>query len=89
MDYATQSYYDQSLKAGIRIYECQNRFIHAKTMVSDDYLSVIGSANMDLRSLELSFEINTYMYDKEIAAKNKEIFLKILNPVKKCLIRTG
>lgn len=74
MDYATQSFYEDSLKAGIRIYEAQDTFIHAKMMVSDDYISVIGSANMDSRSLELSFEINCFSYDEELALRCKDIF---------------
>ncbi len=74
MDYASQSYYTDSLKAGIRIYEYQHVFLHAKTIVSDDYLSFIGSANMNLRSLELSYEINSYIYDEKIASCNKAIF---------------
>lgn len=52
--------------------------MHAKTLVTDDYLSTIGSANMDCRSLELNYEINAYIYNEEIACKNKEIFLKDL-----------
>ena len=47
-------------------------------MVSDDYLSIIGSANMDCRSLELSYEINAYVYNEDIAKKNKRIFLEDL-----------
>ena len=75
MDPANKSYYQECLEAGIRIYEKGGKFIHAKTTVTDDYLSIIGSANMDCRSLELSFEINTYTYNTEIAKENKEIFL--------------
>ena len=45
-------------------------------MVSDDYLSIIGSANMDNRSLELSYEVNAYIYDENMARMNREIFLK-------------
>ncbi|MDR2038331.1 MAG: cardiolipin synthase [Bacteroidales bacterium] len=74
MDPATHSYYEESLKAGIRIYEYLDTFVHAKTMVVDDYISVIGSANLDFRSLELSFEINTYLYDPKIAAYNYTVF---------------
>jgi cardiolipin synthase len=74
MDPAIHSYYEESLQAGIKIYERFDTFIHAKTLVADDYLSVIGSANMDLRSLEQSFEINSYIYDENIAAQNKRIF---------------
>lgn len=75
MDPAIHSYYEESLEAGIRIYELTDTFIHAKTMVVDDYISVIGSSNMDQRSLELSFEINTYMYDEEMARHNRHIFI--------------
>lgn len=85
MDYATHAYYDESLKAGIRIYEYQDCFIHAKSLVADDYLSVIGSANMDFRSLELSFEINAYMYDPNIAAKNKALFMEDMEHCKEVL----
>lgn len=76
MDWATQSYYEESLRAGIQIYELQNIFSHAKSLVVDDYLSIMGSANIDFRSLELSFEINTYIYDEEIALQNKAIFFE-------------
>ncbi|MDR0364250.1 MAG: cardiolipin synthase [Bacteroidales bacterium] len=76
MDPAIHSYYEESLLAGIKIYERHDTFIHAKTLVADDYLSVIGSANMDFRSLELSFEINSYIYDEKIAAQNKDIFIR-------------
>ncbi len=86
MDPAIHSYYEESLKAGVRIFERHDRFIHAKTLVSDDYLSVIGSANMDFRSLELSFEINCYMYDDTIAIENKNIFLDEINLCKEVIL---
>ena len=47
-------------------------------MVSDDYLSIIGSANMDCRSMELSYEINAYIYNEEIARENYRIFMEDL-----------
>lgn len=78
MDPANKSYYSECLEAGIRIFERGGRFIHAKTSVSDDYLSIIGSANMDYRSMELSHEINAYIYNSDIATENREIFLQDL-----------
>ncbi|MDE5956186.1 MAG: cardiolipin synthase, partial [Bacteroidales bacterium] len=75
---ANKSYYKECLEAGIRIFEKGGNFIHAKTLVADDYLSVIGSANMDYRSLELNYEINAYIYNSEIAAENKKIFMRDL-----------
>jgi cardiolipin synthase len=76
VDPASRSYYADLLEAGMKIYEMQDKFVHAKTMVTDDMLSVIGSANMDFRSFETNFEINCYMYDPQIARHNKEIFLQ-------------
>jgi cardiolipin synthase len=84
IDPASHSYYEDLLKAGMRIYEIQDKFIHAKTIVADDYMSVIGSCNLDFRSLETNFEINCYMYDSDIAAQNKQIFfadLKFCNEI--------
>ncbi len=75
MNLANKSYYNACLEAGIRIFEKKGNFIHSKTIVSDDYLSVIGSANMDYRSLELNYEINAYIFNEETAVRNREIFL--------------
>jgi cardiolipin synthase len=60
----------------MKIYELQDKFLHAKTLVTDDMLSVIGSANLDFRSFETNFEINCYLYDPFIARQNKDLFLK-------------
>ncbi|MEG0650294.1 MAG: cardiolipin synthase [Oscillospiraceae bacterium] len=54
--YVTQSYYPALIKAGVRIFEYQPGFIHAKMYVSDDKVAIVGSANMDYRSLYLHFE---------------------------------
>lgn len=86
VDPAAKSYYSELLRAGLRIFEHQTKFIHAKTMVADDYLSVIGSANMDFRSFESNFEINGYLYDASLAAQNKAIFMEDLKGCKEVLL---
>ncbi len=53
---AGRSYYDELLAAGVRIYEYLPAMMHAKTLVADDAWAVIGSANMDERSMELNEE---------------------------------
>ena len=73
---ANRSYYHECLEAGIKIYEWTGTFIHSKTIVSDDYLSVIGSANMDFRSLEINYEVNSYIYSKDVALANRAIFMR-------------
>ena len=85
MDPANKSHYQECLDAGIRIYEKTGSFIHSKTIVSDDYLSIVGSANMDFRSLELNYEINAYIYGEETARENKEIFMKDLESCREIL----
>ena len=72
---ANRAYYEDALQAGVRIFLRQGEFIHAKTFVCDDYLSSIGSANLDFRSFAINYEVNAYIYDEQTALMNKGIFL--------------
>ena len=74
VNFASRSYIDEMLKAGVKIYFYTKGFLHSKTMIVDDYLSVIGSANLDFRSFEHNFEINAYMYDPELSVKMRNIY---------------
>lgn len=58
----TRTYYEALLEAGVRIYEYTPGFIHAKSYVCDDELAVVGTINMDYRSLYLHFECGVFMY---------------------------
>lgn len=58
----TQSYYASLIRSGVRIYQYTPGFIHAKGYVCDDQIAVVGTINMDYRSLYLHFECATYMY---------------------------
>ena len=72
---ANRAYYEEALQAGVRIFLRQGEFIHAKTFVCDDYLSSIGSANLDFRSFAINYEVNSYIYDEQTALMNKGIFI--------------
>ena len=75
--WANLSYAGDLLDFGVKIYHYdRNAFLHAKTLVIDDEICSIGTANMDTRSFELNFEINAYIYSSEIACKQKEQFEK-------------
>ena len=63
-----QSYYPDLLKAGIELYEYRKGLLHAKTMVADRAVALIGSANLDRRSFELNFENNILFADRNFAA---------------------
>jgi len=75
---AARSYYTELIKYGVEIFLYHKGFVHAKTMVVDDNLAIIGSANMDYRSFDLNFEINALVYGKEIAGQLESAFLNDL-----------
>ncbi|HOB82099.1 MAG TPA: cardiolipin synthase [Peptococcaceae bacterium] len=81
--WATMSYLEELLAAGVEIYFYRKGFIHAKVLVVDGILSSIGSANMDLRSFSLNFEVNALIYDKETATRLQNDFLTDLQYAKK------
>ena len=74
IDHAVRSYYHEILNAGIEIYQYKKGFMHAKTMVCDRKIAMIGTANMDIRSFDLNFEVNAIVYDKEIANELYSVF---------------
>lgn len=71
---AAQSYYLELLEAGVRIHRYTKGFVHSKTMVVDGEIVMIGTANMDLRSFDLNFEVNAIIYDEEDAGRMQQIF---------------
>lgn len=80
---AARSYYGELLAAGIEIYLYKKGFVHAKTLVSDGQLVVIGTANMDHRSYELNFEVNSMIYDTAIAEQLRDVFYNDIKDAKK------
>ena len=75
---ATKSYIGRLLEAGVKVYFYQNNFLHSKSIVIDDMVSSIGSANLDERSGNQNFELNAFIYDIDTAAKLKHHFLNDL-----------
>ena len=75
MRWGSFSYISQMLSAGVKIYLYQPGMLHAKTIVVDDELVSIGSANFDFRSFEHNFETNALVYSTEQALRVKEDFM--------------
>jgi len=71
----TKSFYKPLLESGVKIYEYTPGFIHAKTFVSDDSYGVVGSINMDFRSLYFHFECGVWMYASGSIMDLKKDFL--------------
>ncbi len=74
VDLASHSYLDDMMKAGAKILFYTPGFLHAKLLIVDDLLTVIGSANMDFRSFEHNFEVNAFVYDRDFNIRMAEIF---------------
>ena len=76
--WASQFNADTLLKNGIRVFSYKGGFIHAKTMVADSEIASIGTANLDVRSLEINYEVQAFMRSKELAAELETAFLNDL-----------
>ncbi len=76
---ASHTYYETLLNAGVKIYEFEPSVLHAKTLVIDDNISVLGSANVDIRSFRLNFEISCIFLSKQLARQLVDSFHKDLN----------
>lgn len=74
----TRSYYQQLMEAGVKIYEYTPGMVHAKTFVSDDRFGVVGTINLDYRSLFLHFECAAWMYATSAVTTMKDSFLEEL-----------
>ncbi len=70
----TQSYYNKLIRSGVRIYQYTPGFMHAKNYVCDDKIGIVGTINMDYRSLYLHFECATYLYDMKAVLDIKNDF---------------
>ncbi|MGA9289496.1 MAG: cardiolipin synthase [Anaerobacillus sp.] len=60
--YGTRSYFSELLDCGVEIYMYQKGFLHQKIMIIDDDLATVGTANMDMRSMNLNFEVNLFLF---------------------------
>ncbi len=72
----SQSNFQELLDVGVKIYSYDKGFVHAKTMVCDQKVAIIGTANFDNRSFDLNFEINAIVYDEQIATEISNLFEK-------------
>lgn len=79
--WASLSYIGELLKCGSHIYKYNKGFIHSKAIVVDGNISSVGTANMDVRSFKLNFEVNAFIYDNGVSQSLESIFE---NDIKNC-----
>ena len=75
-------HYEMLLKNGVRIYEYTPGFNHAKNYICDDKYSIVGSINVDYRSLYLHFENAILVSSERVTKEMKEDYLKTLEDCK-------
>lgn len=78
VDLAARSYFPELLEAGVRIYQYEARFIHAKTIVCDHDVAIVGTANLDNRSFRLNFEVAAIVYGETANTDLANAFTKDL-----------
>ena len=74
--WAALSYLDELVAAGVKCYKYHDGFIHSKLVMIDGQAISVGTANIDIRSFKLNFEINAFIYDKEKTAEFEKQFLE-------------
>lgn len=79
--WGNDSYLDDALRSGIRIYIYKGGFLHSKCAVADDDWCTIGSTNMDARSFDNNFEANAFIYGHTVA---KQVKSRFLEDMKRC-----
>lgn len=72
---ASYSYFQEILESGGKVYLYNKGFLHSKVIIIDDFMASTGSANMDLRSFKLNFEVNAFIYDNNIINEIKKDFM--------------
>ncbi|MGM9891816.1 cardiolipin synthase [Limosilactobacillus sp.] len=82
---ATQYYARALANEGVTIYTYQRGFLHAKTIVIDGRMASVGSANLDFRSFKLNFEINAFIYDRQLTDRLEQIFV---DDIRSCRVMT-
>lgn len=75
-DLCTWSYLGQIMEAGVKVYQYKRGFLHSKAIVIDDFISIVGSANLDERSFNQNFEVNAFIYELETAQHLKRLFAR-------------
>ena len=80
---AAKSYYKYLIQKGVEIYQYRKGFLHAKTLVADRKIAIVGTANMDGRSFDFNFEVNAIVYDEETANELADIFFEDLKDAEK------
>ncbi len=77
-DWAGNTYFGDVIDAGVRIFLYEKGYLHAKTISIDSKICSIGSANIDIRSFSINYELNAVLYDERLARELEDDFARDL-----------
>ncbi|WP_082788983.1 cardiolipin synthase [Desulfolucanica intricata] len=72
--WASMSYIQEVLEAGVKVFLYEKGFVHAKILLVDGVVASVGTANMDMRSFNLNFEVNALIYDQAVVKRLENDF---------------
>lgn len=76
--WASRAFFSDLLESGVQLYQFEHNLLHTKSVLIDNQLSLVGTVNLDMRSLWLNFEITTVIDDTEFANNLKKLLQKYL-----------
>jgi cardiolipin synthase len=84
---AARSFYERLLAAGVEVYERQSVILHAKTMVIDSKISIVGSTNLDYRSIEYNLELSAIVRSEQFGRQMNDLFANDINFAKRISLK--
>jgi cardiolipin synthase A/B len=77
--YASRSYFEDLMAAGVHIHQYRKGLLHTKSMTADRSISMFGTANIDMRSLWLNYEVSLFIYGKVFAEQLRALQQSYMN----------
>ena len=78
IDWLNESFFKEILRSGVEVYKYKNGFMHAKSMIVDNRVVSVGSANLNMRGYYLDYEMNVLLYDEQLCLRMEQIFNKYM-----------
>jgi len=84
--WASQDNIEGLLEAGVRIFSYEKGFVHSKVIIVDSEVSTVGTANFDMRSFKINFEVNAFVYDADVARRLENDFYQDIKDSREILL---
>ena len=78
VSWASQSYVDELIAGGVRVFIYRERLIHAKTLIADSHVASVGTANLDALSFGINYEVQAFVYSTRLVKELENVFIEVL-----------